>query len=175
MLVAILYWASFATRQFLLNNWGNLASVIGLLVSFLAAVFARGASKAAEQARRAVLSRTLMDEINAGHKLASELTTLISISQLNMALNKCGDLLDVPNRIRTKWLELLSTDSQNNWLLARQQLDTIHMALSKAANGTALNARELRQLTKSCFSVRTIFVEEESTASKIADQPPHQR
>ncbi len=163
-------WLSLTTRKFLLTNWGNLASVVGLILSLLAAILASRASKAAEGARRAVLSRTMAEEISGGYKLASEITMLIGISQFNMALTKCSDLLDVPNRIRIRWLEALATTSKNNWLLARQQLDSIHAVLAKASSGTTLTPRELAQLTKSCLSVRTIFVEEQTTATKAADQ-----
>lgn len=43
--------------SFLGQNWGNLASVVGVVFSFFAFVFSKRASKAAKEARGLALSR----------------------------------------------------------------------------------------------------------------------
>lgn len=151
------------------NNWGNIASVAGLLVSAAAAFFAKRASRAAAEARASVLSRTREEEIGSGLRLAEELTTLVAFSRFELALSKCSDLLDLPNRIRIRWGEQLSVDSKNKWLLARQQLESIHAVLTKAIE-TTLTPRESQRLNSACIAIRTVFVEEQAVGLKIADQ-----
>lgn len=154
---------------FFKNNWGNIASVAGLLVSAAGAFFAKRASQAASEARASVLSRTREEDIGSGLKLAEELTTLVAFSRFELALSKCSDLLDLPNRIRIRWAGQLSVDSKNNWLLARQQLESIHAVLTKAIEVT-LSPREVQKLNSACIALRTVFVEEQAAGLKIADQ-----
>jgi hypothetical protein len=49
-----------ATIRFIVGNWGNVASVWGLLVSFYVYLVAKGARKAAEEARSAERLRTAL-------------------------------------------------------------------------------------------------------------------
>jgi hypothetical protein len=151
------------------KNWGNLASVAGLVLSFLATMFAANASKAAGEARDSVLSRTLEEEITAGHKSVSELTTLIEIKQLQLAAIKCSDLLDVPNRLRIRWEHALETSSKNKWIEAREQLDSIHTVLRKAGTGE-LGAEEVENVHRACVQVRTVFAEEQALVRRSKDR-----
>lgn len=160
---------SLVFRAFLANNWGNLASVAGLFLSFLAALFANRASRAANEARDSLLARTLEQEINEGYKLASEMITFVELKSLGIAATECADLLDVPNRIRIRWEERLSDASKSKWEFARQQLELIHGVLRKSTS-SELSRRELKRLSKACLIIRTIFVEEQATSRRTADR-----
>ena len=116
-----------------------------------------------------MLSRTLEEEITAGHKAVSELTTLVEIKQLQLATLKCSDLLDVPNRLRIRWEHALDTSSKNNWLVARQQLDSIHTVLRKAGSA-GLGAEDTENVHRACVSVRTIFAEEQAMVRRKEDR-----
>jgi len=59
--------------------------VAGLAVAGVSAYFARRASTAAEQARKAVLSGTLAEEISMAAKLAGEMTELIAFGKHELA------------------------------------------------------------------------------------------
>jgi hypothetical protein len=158
-----------APLDFWKNNWGNLASVAGLVLSFLATLFAAKASKSAREARDSVLSRTLEDEITAGYKAVSELTTLVEIKQFQLAAIKCGDLLDVPNRLRIRWEHTLDTSSKNRWIVAREQLDSIHTILRKAGP-EALGTEAAEDVHRACVQVRTIFAEEQASIRRSEDR-----
>jgi hypothetical protein len=148
---------------------GNVASVLGLILSGVAAIYAQQASSAAEAARNAVLARTMEHEISAGLKLAAELAALVGSRKYELALGKCADLADYPSLIRVRWTDSLSTESKNNWLLAHQQVDSIHVVLGKAV-AAGLTRKDIEQLNKACLSVRTIFVVEQAEAMRDADK-----
>jgi hypothetical protein len=155
-------------QLFLKLNWGNLASVVGLVLSFLAAFFAASASSASREARDSLLARTLEQEINDAHRLMSELITLVESGQLQLAARECSELLDVPTRIRIRWEAKLTTPSRDNLILAREQLDTIHSVLRKAA--PPIGQREAERLLNACIEVRTIFAEEQALLMRNADR-----
>jgi hypothetical protein len=49
--------------EFIQQNWGNVASVAGLIISIFTLLFARRASQAAREAREAILKRTVEDDL----------------------------------------------------------------------------------------------------------------
>jgi len=55
--------------KFFGQNWGNLASIAGLVFSFLAFLFSKRASKAANEARDLTLSRSLCEDMNNANKI----------------------------------------------------------------------------------------------------------
>jgi hypothetical protein len=155
-------------RSFLKWNWGNLASVAGLGLSSLAALFSARASKAAQEARDSLLARTLEQEINEAYRLISDLITLVETSQLQVATRQCSELLDVPTRIRIRWDGELQTSSKDNLILAREQLEGIHTVLRKVSS--PIGSREAERILKACIEVRTIFVQEQALIMRGADR-----
>jgi hypothetical protein len=155
-------------RVFLKWNWGSLASVAGLGLSFLAALFSAKASKAAREARDALLARTLEQEINEAYRLVSDLITLVETNQFQVAMRQCSELLDVPTRIRIRWDGELQSTSKDNLTLARGQLEGIHAVLRKST--PPLGQREADRLLKACIEVRTLFVEEQALIMRDADR-----
>jgi hypothetical protein len=59
--------------DFFARNWGNLASVAGLVFSILAFVFAKRASTAAREARDAALRQSLGESMNGAARMAGEI------------------------------------------------------------------------------------------------------
>lgn len=155
-------------RSFLKLNWGNVASVVGVGLSFTAAFFAASASQAAREARDSLLARTLEQEINDAHRLVSELITLVEGEQFQLATRQCSELLDLPTRIRIRWDGHLNTASKDNLILARQQLENIHTVLRKSTG--PVPQREGEKLLKACIEVRTIFVQEQAVIMRAADR-----
>lgn len=55
--------------DFIRQNWGNVASVAGLIISVFTLLFARRASRAAREAKEAVFMRNITDDLQeAAHK-----------------------------------------------------------------------------------------------------------
>jgi hypothetical protein len=63
--------------EHLARNWGNWASVAGLVFSILAFVFSKRASKAAADARDSILRRTLGQEMMEAEHMASEIARFL--------------------------------------------------------------------------------------------------
>lgn len=153
------------------SNWGNLASVVGLLVSGLAALFAKGARTAAKEAREAVLSNSLAEEINSAQKLAAEVANLIDLGKHDLARLRSNDLHDRTLTIIHRWDAALSIVSKNNLLSAKSQLETLRTVASRLIVAAAEpSPRQLSQMQASCAKIRDIFVEEHASAMKRNDE-----
>jgi hypothetical protein len=168
LLIAFFGYFNPTFQTFLKCNWGNLASVAGLCLSFLAALFSSRASQAAQEARNSLLARTREQEINDAYRLVSELITLVETAQFQVAARQCSELLDVPTLIRIRWDSQLQTSSKDNLILAREQLEGIHTILRKV--NVPIGQREAERLLKACIEVRAIFIEEKALIMRDADR-----
>ncbi len=149
--------------RFLLQNWGNFASVAGLLFSFLAFIFSRRASRAAKQAQDFALTRSLGEDINNASKSASEITAYVRSEQTEMATMRIGELIGATSYIIARWDAKLSESSKNRLLKIREQLHLVHDLLAKRPIGE-LSARDKTALARFCREVPTTFVEEYGVA-----------
>jgi hypothetical protein len=157
--------------NFIARNWGNLASVIGLIFSGAAALFAKRASRAAREAREAVLSNTLAEEINLAEKLAAEVTNLVDLGKHELARLRCNDLHDRTVTILKRWDGVLSTESKNNYLRAKAQLESLRTVISRrTATTTEFSARQVINMQDSCGIIRSIFVEEHASTMRENDE-----
>lgn len=143
----------------------------GLLVSGIAALFAKGAKTAAKQAREAVLSSSLAEEINHAQKAAAELANLVDLGQHELARLRSNDLHDRTLTIIRRWDAALPVASKNNLLNAKSQLETLRSVSSRLIVADAApSPRQLSQLQASCTKVRDIFVEEHASAMRRNDE-----
>lgn len=154
--------------EFLGRNWGNLASVVGLVFSILAFVFSKRASKAAREARELVLSRSLGEDMNAGNRTATEMVTYVTMGKGEMALLRAGELMNHTSYIIARWQDRLPEVSKNNLLDGREQLRSIQDLLTRTPVAD-LAARERTRLTRSCQQVNAIFSEEYGAALRAAE------
>jgi hypothetical protein len=159
------------TLDYVRNNWGNLASVAGLVVSAIAAFLAKGAKTAAKEARDVVLSSTLAEEINIAMRLAAEVGNLVDLGQHELARLRTNDLHDHALTIINRWDGTMPTVSKNNFLSAKVQLETLRGVTSKLiAAGAAPTPRQISQMQSSCARIRSIFVEEHASAMRRNDE-----
>lgn len=104
---------------------------MGVILSGVAAYFAKSASTAARQARQAVLSNTLAEEINFAEKLAAEISNLVDLGKHELGRLRCNDLHDRTVTILNRWDGSLPTESKNNCLSAQAQLESLRTVISK--------------------------------------------
>jgi hypothetical protein len=126
--------------DFIVRNWGNLASVAGLVFSILAFVFAKRASTAAREAR----------------------------DKSEMALLRIGDLMNQASYIIARWETRLSEKSRNNLLDGTAELRLMHGVLTKSAHGALAGTQKVR-LTTAAQRVNSMFNEERGAAVKAAE------
>ena len=100
--------------EFMVRNWGNLASVAGLVFSVLAFVFAKRASTAAREARDAALRQSLGEEMHGASRSAQEIVTYLRDDKSEMALLRIGDLMNQASFILARWETGLYEKSRNN-------------------------------------------------------------
>lgn len=146
--------------------------MVGLIVSGVAAFFAKRASTAAREARQVVLSSSLAEEINLSQKLAAEIGNLVDLQKHELARLRCNDLHDRTLTMLLRWDSSLSTDSKNNFLTAKAQLESLRVVTSKlsAAAAAIPTARQISQMQDSCTKIRDIFVEEHASAMRRNDE-----
>jgi hypothetical protein len=158
--------------DFLAGNWGNVASVAGLVFSILAFVFSKRASKAAQEARNATLLRSLSEEMNGANRMAGEIGTYVGIGRGDMALLRTSELMNQISYFMARWDNRLSEEPKNNLLSAREQLRLIHKVLSKGTIAD-LNPKGKAELVQACQQVNAIFSEEYGRAVRTSEGEVH--
>ena len=154
--------------EFLAGNWGNVASVAGLVFSILAFVFSKRASIAAREARDATLLRSLSEEMNAANRNAGEIVTYVGMGRGDMALLRTSELTNQTSYFMARWDNRLSEGSKNNLLSVREQLHFIHEVLTKSPMAD-LSPKGKGQLAQACQRVNATFSEEYGRAVKVSE------
>ena len=156
--------------RFLASNWGNLASVVGLVVGIISAIFAKRASTAAREARDAVLRRNVADDMAQARDLATEICGLVDANRFESALPFCGQLQNLTVYIQERWRGKLEDSSRQKCAGAATQLECIHKVLGKFSRDSgSVNAAAVERLVTSCRGVKLVFVEEEAIAIRTLD------
>jgi hypothetical protein len=154
--------------DFLAGNWGNVASVAGLVFSILAFIFSKRASVAAREARDAAFLKSLSQEMNEANRNAGEIVTYVGMGRGDMALLRTSELMNQTSYFMARWDNRLSEGSKNNLLSVREQLHAIHDVLTK--NPVAdLSPKAKAQLARACQLVNATFSEEYGTAVKASE------
>lgn len=151
------------------RNWGNWASVVGLVFSVLAFLFSKRASKAAEEARDSVLTRSLGQDMNDANRTAADIVRFVGVDNRDMALLRTGELMNETSYFIARWDDKLSAGSKINLRTAREQLRSIHDVLARGSIADLPPNQRVR-LAQSCQKVNIIFSEEHGTAMKAADK-----
>ena len=76
------------------NFLGSLASLIGLVFSILAFVFAKRASTAAREARDAAMRQLIGESMNDAARMAGEVTVYLRAEKNEVAHLRIGDLMN---------------------------------------------------------------------------------
>jgi hypothetical protein len=150
--------------DFIVGNWGNLASVFGLLFSILAFVFAKRASTAAREARDAAMRQSLGEDMNGAARTADEIAMYLRFERGDVALVRISDLMNRARYLVERWDTRLSEKSKNNLLDASEELRSMHGVLTKNANA-GLAERQKVRLAEAAQRVSAIFSEEHGTAA----------
>jgi hypothetical protein len=113
------------------NVLAGIASIVGLLLSGLAALLAGRASTAAKDARRAVLVRSLADELEQACTLAEQLFDFVQHDRLREAALRTNELTSRLSELPPRRSPFLSLDDRNRLLTFRTQLQTVGEAILK--------------------------------------------
>jgi hypothetical protein len=155
--------------EFLARQWGDAASLAGLVISVFTLLFARRASKAAEEARDSVLRQTLRQDMEACGRLATDIEAFVELGQIDCAGLRARDLMHQIAFLRARWETKLPEQSQNSLLMAHKQLEYIQREMSKLPTA-AMTPRARKLLTQACHEVSIIFSRERGAATAQSER-----
>ncbi|HXM45167.1 MAG TPA: hypothetical protein VN924_28270 [Bryobacteraceae bacterium] len=147
------------------NFLGSLASLIGLVFSILAFVFAKRASAAAREARDAAMRQSLSEYLNGLARIAAELVAHLRSEMNDMALLRVSDLMDQTSYLIGRWAARLPRKSKDNLSRAQEQLLSIHQALDAVGD---LTPEDRARLAHAGQEVSGIFSTEHGVATRAA-------
>jgi hypothetical protein len=155
--------------SFITRNYGDWASVAGLVFSILAFVFSKRASKAAKEARDLALKRSLSQDLSAADRVAREIVTFMLIERSDMARIRTVELINDTSYLVTRWRNHLSEQSRVNLQIARERLQSIQAVLSKSGPQELTPDRKSRVL-KLSQEASQILSEELGAAIRASDE-----
>jgi hypothetical protein len=91
------------SHQLIKDNWGNVASVWGLVVGFYVLVVAKGAKKAAQEVRDREILRTLLDNLEEANNDIRELGLFARESKWDIVYLKAVDALTHCREAISNW------------------------------------------------------------------------
>jgi hypothetical protein len=156
-------------KEHFARHWGDWASVVGLVFSFLAFVFSKRASKAAKEARDSVLQKSFGQDMNDANRAATEIVRFVSMDRGDMASLRTSELMSQTSYFIARWKDKLPEGSKKNLVEAREQLLSIHDAIAKRAVGE-MNPNQKSQLARACQQVSSIFSEEHGNSIRATDK-----
>lgn len=118
---------------FFLENWGSLASVLGLLVSLGTFLVAQRAKNAAREARDAARRRNLAEEIQETMTKAVQIGLFLPQSRWDIVWLRAQELVAASSTVRARWEDHLDEASKNSLLLIRSLSQSIVSAALQAS------------------------------------------
>ncbi len=150
--------------DFIVRNWGNLASVAGLVFSFLAFIFSKRASAAAREARDAAMRQSMGADMDGAARTANEISTYIRSDKTDMALLRISDLMNQTSYLVARWDARLSKKSKDNLVLGARPI-ALHAWNFDRERGKGLAPEEKGRLAHDGQRVSEICDEERGTAA----------
>jgi hypothetical protein len=129
------------------NNWGNFASIAGLVVSIFTLIVATKAKTAAEAAKAETRRQNLVDEIQDAQKKAEQLGAYLSQQKWEIVHLRSQEVITSCSQIlRRRGKDSLSERSRNNFLVSQQQAGSI-AEVAVRAQRNAPSDREFKMLS----------------------------
>ena len=132
--------------QFFLSNWGNLASVVGLLVSIATLVVATKARKAALAARAEARRRSLAEELQDAAGRAEQVGQYILSNKWDIVWLRSQEIASACSLVLTRWDTDLSEKSKDN-ILRAQRLSGSLAEVATEASRTAVSKQEILRMS----------------------------
>ena len=156
--------------RFLLDNWGSVASVIGVGLSLFSLIFARRASVAAKEAREAVLRRNLAQDIADAGAVAADIYNFVDSRRYDSAITFCTQLQTKTIYLMERHKGRLGDIPAQKLTSVLAQLEVIQKVLGKLArNAGPPNAGAADRLLESCRAVRLTYTEQHALAARSVE------
>src|SRR5437016_14609048 len=96
------------------GDWGNLASITGVAITFWTLWVAQGAKEAAQEARAKARTRDLTEELEQARSKIGEMSLLIKSGRWDAASLRAQEIIVACALARTRWGDQLSETGRNN-------------------------------------------------------------
>ena len=143
-----------------LSITGNFASIVGLMVSCFALVFAKGAQDAARQARAAVRKSNATEALSRIGDTANLLQASLENNQQHELLVRARDLGSEITRVRHRFERFLDVRSRSRLDESREQVSVISREIF--ARGMPETPAEKERILKICHNDIVAVLNEES-------------
>jgi hypothetical protein len=134
--------------SFLANNWGSLASIIGLGVSIWTLIVAKGAKKAAQDAIRESRRQKLTEELQNAVYRVEQLGHHILLKKWEIAYIRAQEISSACSLVLRRWTDTLNEPSKDRILLAQSLAASIAKAAMKAS-GTEPSEQQMQRIVAS--------------------------
>jgi hypothetical protein len=130
--------------DFLRQNWGNLASVVGLSVSVWVLIVAQKAREAAEEARALARLKVLVEELDEASSKIQQLGIFLREQKWDLVQLRIEEILGSCKSVLARWGDHLIGDSRNNLLKASNITRSIALVAGKSSVRQLTEAERLR-------------------------------
>jgi hypothetical protein len=140
----------------LFNVLTGIASIVGLLFSYLAWQRAKEASEAAENARKAVTIRTLADEFQLACERVDQLLDFVAHDRFAEASLRASELASTLSEIPFRRSPYLSEESKDELLNARENARILSQVLATGLQGP-FSIEQKQRFVRQCQKISTIL------------------
>jgi hypothetical protein len=133
--------------EFVAEQWGNLASVLGLLVSAATLAVATKARQAAEAARAAARRQSLTEALQETVRKSEQVGLFLSQQKWDIVWLRAQEVTAATSLVLTRWPEELSTGSRDN-LLRCQRLSGSISRVVLLSSGSPPTAHQVAQMSQ---------------------------
>ena len=130
----------------------GVASILGLVFSFLAFIQAKRASAAAEEARNGIILRTLADELEIACVKIDQLSGYALEDRLGEATILAQEVTSALSEIPYRRSPYLSEERRNELLTAGEEVRAIHRLIAAARDQVPTRVRKQR-LMQQCQNI----------------------
>ena len=118
--------------DFLVTNWGSVASVAGLAVSIATLIVARKARAAVQAARKEARRRSLAEDLQDALTKSEQVGLFIRDSKWDIVFLRAQEIASACSLVLKRWNDELSEPSKEQILLARDQAGSIARVAMRA-------------------------------------------
>ena len=145
--------------NFIKQNWGNLASVAGLIISIFTLLFAKRASEAATEAKEGVLKHNIADDLQEAVHRSQELSVFFQVNEWKVLRLKADELQAQTSWLISRWGDKLGLESMNRLTRAKEQLRSV-VAFVDEVGENNISEKHRKDLLRATDQARESFVEE---------------
>jgi len=154
--------------EFFSHHWGNLASVLGLIVSVATLAVATKARQAAEASRAAARRQSLTEVLQDTVRKSEQVGLFLSQQKWDIVWLRAQEVTAAASLILTRWSEELSSGSQDN-LLRCQRLSSTISGVALASSSTSPTAQQVAQVSQAQGRVAQLLNAELGQALRSAE------